>query len=129
MSKNSKESVIRINSHEELTRLIDWQKVNFLIPVIAQHYLTGRVLMLGYMNQEALRNSLQKGKIVYYSRTRQRLWTKGETSGNFQFIKSVWLDCDNDTLLIKVQQHGNVCHTGRKSCFYKKYYNNKKYEK
>jgi len=110
-------------------RLIDWQKIGFLIPVIAQHYLTGKVLMLGYMNQEALRNSLQRSKITYYSRTRQRLWTKGETSGDFQFIKSVWLDCDNDALLIKVRQRGNVCHTGRATCFYKKYHNNKKYEK
>jgi len=121
-----KESKIRIKSGEDLIRQIDWHKVDFLVPVIAQDYLTGRVLMLGYMNQEALRKSLQGGKITYYSRTRRCLWTKGDTSGHFQYIKGIWLDCDNDTLLIKVKQRGRVCHNGHKTCFYKKY-TNKKY--
>ncbi|PIU15441.1 phosphoribosyl-AMP cyclohydrolase [bacterium (Candidatus Gribaldobacteria) CG08_land_8_20_14_0_20_39_15] len=120
MLKNLKKAVIKIKSEEELLKLIDWPKVGFLVPVIIQHYLTGNVLMLGFMNQEALQRTLQEGKITYYSRTRQTLWTKGETSGNFQFIKSLWLDCDNDTLLIKARQIGKVCHTGHKTCFYKK---------
>lgn len=106
-----------------MLKLIDWPKAGLLIPVIVQHYLTGKVLMLAYMNKQALQNSLQEGKMTYYSRTRQCLWLKGETSGNFQFIKSVWLDCDNDTLLVKVKQLGPVCHTGRKSCFHKKFIN------
>ncbi|MDD5750626.1 MAG: phosphoribosyl-AMP cyclohydrolase [Candidatus Pacebacteria bacterium] len=127
MPDDSKESTIKINDAEELIRLIDWEKVGFLVPVITQHYLTGKVLMLGYMNQEALRGSLQKGRMIYYSRTRQCLWEKGGTSGDFQFIKSMRLDCDNDTLLVKVKQIGSVCHTGNKSCFYKKYNINKKY--
>ncbi len=126
LNRSLKKDKTKINSEEDLARLIDWQKVNFLIPVIVQDYLTGEVLMLGYMNEEALRKSLQEGKITYYSRTRKGPWTKGDTSGNFQYIKGVWLDCDNDSLLIKVKQVGQVCHTGRKTCFYKKY-TNKKY--
>ncbi|MEK9153610.1 MAG: phosphoribosyl-AMP cyclohydrolase, partial [Patescibacteria group bacterium] len=109
----------------DFVKKIDLTKVDGLVPVISQDYLGGRVLMLGYMNQEALQKTLSEGKITYYSRTRQVLWTKGETSGNFQTIKKVFLDCDNDTILIKVRQNGSVCHTGRKTCFYQKYANKK----
>ena len=74
------------------------------------------------MNKEALEETLKKRKITYFSRTKGRLWTKGETSGNFQLLKEIFLDCDNDTLLLKVVQTGNVCHTGNKTCFFKKIY-------
>lgn len=99
---------------------LNWKKLNGLIPVIAQDYKTNKVLMLGFMNREALKKTLKEGKVTYFSRTRKKLWTKGETSGNFQLVKEIWLDCDNDSLLIKVDQIGQVCHTGQKTCFYKK---------
>jgi len=99
---------------------LNWKKLNGLIPVITQDFKTGKVLMLGFMNKEALKKTLKEGKVTYFSRTRKKLWTKGETSGHFQLVKQVFLDCDNDTLLIKVDQKGNVCHTGKKTCFYQK---------
>lgn len=98
----------------------NWSKLKGLIPVVAQDYRTSQVLMLGFMNKVALKRTLKEGKITYWSRTRRRLWTKGETSGNFQIVKEIWLDCDKDTLLIKVKQLGNVCHAGNKTCFYRK---------
>jgi len=106
---------------ENIIDIFDWQKVNGLAPVIVQDYLTGKVLMLAYMSKESLQKTLDGGKMIYYSRTRNCLWTKGETSGCFQYIKSIFLDCDNDSLLIKVKQIGNACHTGNKTCFYKQY--------
>ena len=99
---------------------INWEKINGLIPVITQDYKTNKVLMLGFMNKIALEKTLKEGKVTYFSRTRKKLWQKGETSGNFQLVKEIMLDCDNDTLLIKVEQIGNVCHTGNKTCFFKK---------
>ena len=99
---------------------LKWGKMQGLIPVITQDFQTEEVLMLGFMNKEALRKTLEEGKVTYFSRVRKKLWTKGETSGNFQLVKEIWLDCDNDTLLIKVDQKGNVCHTGHKTCFYQK---------
>lgn len=90
-----------------------------LIPVIAQHYKTGEVLMLAYMNEEAFNKTIQTGKMTYYSRSRQQLWTKGETSGHLQFVKSLTIDCDNDTILAKVSQVGAACHTGSPTCFFK----------
>lgn len=103
-----------------LAKQIDWEKAGKLVPVITQDIKTRRVLMLGFMSLEALRLTLKSGKVSYYSRSRKKLWTKGETSGNFQLVKDIWLDCDNDTLLIKVEQVGNVCHTGNNTCFYRK---------
>lgn len=97
---------------------INWKKLNGLIPVITQDFKTKKVLMFGFMNKEALKKTLAKGKVTYFSRTRKKLWTKGETSSNFQLVKQIFLDCDNDTILIKVKQIGNVCHTGNKTCFY-----------
>ncbi len=97
---------------------IDWQK-HPLIPAIAQDAETGEVLMLAYMNEEALRKTLESGYAHYYSRSRQRLWKKGESSGNTQKVESVALDCDGDAILLRVRQEGPACHTGRKSCFYK----------
>lgn len=89
-----------------------------LIPVITQDYRTGEVLMLAYMNEEAFQDTLKTGRMTYYSRSRKSRWLKGETSGHFQYVKSLSLDCDNDTLLAKVNQIGAACHTGAKSCFY-----------
>lgn len=89
-----------------------------LIPVIVQEYRTGEVLMLAYMNEMAFEETLRSGCMTYYSRSRQSLWKKGETSGHYQYVKSLSLDCDNDTLLAKVNQIGAACHTGEQSCFY-----------
>ena len=89
-----------------------------LIPAIAQDADTGEVLMLGYMNEEALRRTLSSGEVWFYSRSRQELWHKGETSGNRIKVRSVWQDCDGDTILVKGKATGPVCHTGNKTCFF-----------
>ncbi len=89
-----------------------------LIPAIVQDADTGAVLMLGYMNEEALRRTLTTGDVWFYSRSRQELWHKGETSGNFIRLQSIWIDCDSDTILIKGKPTGPVCHTGNQSCFF-----------
>ncbi len=99
---------------------IDWEKQGGLIPVVAQDYKTNEVLMLAYMNKESLSLSLETKFAHYFSRSRQRLWKKGESSGHTQKIKDVLVDCDNDTLVLKVEQNGVACHTGRKSCFFTK---------
>lgn len=92
-----------------------------LIPAIAQDWKTGEVLMLAWMNREAVELSVQEGRAVYWSRSRQALWRKGEESGHVQKLKELRLDCDADTLLLKVQQVGGIaCHTGRRSCFYQR---------
>jgi phosphoribosyl-ATP pyrophosphohydrolase/phosphoribosyl-AMP cyclohydrolase len=92
---------------------------NGLVPVITQDYKTNEVLMMAYMNEEAFIKSMETGKVHYFSRSRNKLWLKGETSGHFQIIKSVNLDCDGDTILIKVEQIEAACHTGHYSCFYR----------
>jgi len=91
-----------------------------LIPTIIQDYKTGEVLMLAYMNEFSLRKTLKLGKTCFWSRSRQEYWIKGKTSGNYQFVKSIAYDCDLDALLIKVRQVGVACHTGNRSCFYRK---------
>lgn len=91
---------------------------NGLIPCIVQHYKTGEVLMMAYMNKESFEMTIKTGRMTYWSRSRQELWIKGETSGHFQFVKSLDLDCDKDTLLAKVSQVGVACHTGSPSCFF-----------
>jgi len=91
-----------------------------LIPAIIQDYKDGAVLMLAYMNAESVKRTLKLGKTCFWSRSRQEYWVKGETSGHFQFVKSVAYDCDLDALLIKVRQVGVACHTGNRSCFYRK---------
>ena len=91
-----------------------------LIPAIAQDADTGEVLMLGYMDEEALRRTLSSGEAWFYSRSRQELWHKGETSGNRIMVRSVWKDCDSDTILVKGKATGPVCHTGNKTCFFQK---------
>ncbi len=90
-----------------------------LIPAIAQDYETKEVLMIAYMNEESLQRTLKGKKACYFSRSRQKLWLKGETSGNFQHIKSIKYDCDADALLVEVEQVGVACHTGNRSCFFR----------
>lgn len=90
---------------------------NGLVAAIAQQYDTGKVLMLGWMDDEALHRTLSTGRVTFYSRSRQEYWRKGDTSGHFQFVKSVALDCDGDALLVQVDQVGAACHTGTESCF------------
>lgn len=101
---------------------VEWQQFKLnqdgLIPVIVQDYKTSEVLMLAYMNEKSFQATLSSGKMTYYSRSRKQLWLKGETSGHFQYVKSLSLDCDNDTILAKVSQVGAACHTGARSCFF-----------
>ena len=105
---------------QNIVEKIDWAKSD-LIPVIAQDHETNEVLMLAYMNKEALSLTLKTKKAHYFSRSKQRIWMKGESSGNIQNIKDMYIDCDNDTLLLKIDQIGGAaCHTGRKSCFFTK---------
>ena len=89
-----------------------------LLPAIVQDDATGEVLMLGYMNEESIQRTLDSGEVWFFSRSRQQLWHKGETSGNKILVRSLWLDCDNDTILVKAHPTGPVCHTGRPSCFF-----------
>ncbi|MCZ4296620.1 phosphoribosyl-AMP cyclohydrolase [Henriciella marina] len=91
-----------------------------LIPAVAQDSATGEVLMMAWMNEEALRQTVETGEATYFSRSRGKLWRKGETSGNTQSVDEILIDCDQDTLLLKVSQKGPACHTDRKSCFYRK---------
>jgi len=99
---------------------LNWKKLNGLIPVVTQDFKTRKVLMLGFMNKEALRKTLKEGKVTYWSRVRKKLWQKGETSGHFLEVKEIRVDCDSDTLLIKVKPRGPVCHTGQRTCFFQK---------
>lgn len=96
---------------------LDWSKTGGLIPAVVQHAVTGAVLMLGYMNRDALRETLARKRVVFYSRTRRRLWEKGETSGHRLDVTSVSADCDRDTLLVIARPRGPVCHTGTPTCF------------
>ncbi|MFS2224602.1 bifunctional phosphoribosyl-AMP cyclohydrolase/phosphoribosyl-ATP diphosphatase HisIE [Pantoea sp. B65] len=96
---------------------LDWVKTDGMMPVVVQHRVSGEVLMHGYMNQEALSKTLSEGNVTFFSRTKQRLWTKGETSGNFLKVASITPDCDNDTLLVLADPIGPTCHTGTSSCF------------
>ena len=90
-----------------------------LIPAIIQDHESGEVLMLGFMNEESLKLTLESKRTWFYSRSRQKLWNKGETSGNFQNVKSIYYDCEENALLIKAEQIGVACHTGNRSCFYR----------
>ncbi len=103
---------------------IDFNKGEGLVPVIVQDAKTLEVLMLGYMNDEAYQKTVQENKITFFSRTKNRLWTKGEESGNFLHVVSIKEDCDNDTLLIMVKPEGPTCHTGSRSCFNTEYNQN-----
>ena len=97
---------------------LNFKKLNDLIPAIIQDEKTNQVLMLGFMNKKALTKTLKDKKVTFYSRTKKRLWQKGEESKNYLFVKSVLSDCDNDTLLLQVNQIGVCCHTGEKTCFH-----------
>lgn len=104
--------------------MIDFKKDHGLVPVIIQHYKTLEVLMLGYMNDEAWAKTQREKTVTFFSRSKKRLWTKGEESGNFLKMKEFHIDCDNDTLLIKVDPKGPTCHTGQRSCFNSDYNQN-----
>ncbi len=96
---------------------LDWAKGDGLLPVIVQHWLSGEVLMLGYMNAQALATTQATGLVTFFSRGKQRLWTKGETSGHVLALKSLRMDCDADTVLVLAEPHGPTCHKGTRSCF------------
>ena len=99
---------------------LDFKKLDGLVPAVVQDYQTGEVLMLAFMNKDAWQATLATGDATYYSRTRQTLWIKGKTSGNVQRVKEIRIDCDDDTVLLKVEQVGGAaCHTGHRSCFFK----------
>ncbi|KZC18413.1 bifunctional phosphoribosyl-AMP cyclohydrolase/phosphoribosyl-ATP diphosphatase [Rhodanobacter sp. FW510-R12] len=104
------------DANTDISRL-DWAKGGGLLPAIVQHWLSGEVLMLGYMNAEALAQTQASGQVTFYSRGKQRLWTKGESSGHVLALKSIRVDCDADTLLVRAEPHGPTCHLGTSSCF------------
>ena len=100
---------------------LDFEKCGGLIPAIAQDHRTGEVLMMAYINEESWQETLKSGYATYYSRSRQQLWKKGESSGHLQVIKEILVDCDCDTVIFKIEQLGaGACHTGHRSCFYRK---------
>ena len=96
---------------------LDWKKSDGLLPAVVQHWRSGAVLMLGYVNRDALSQTLQSGKVTFWSRSKQRLWCKGETSGHYLELKSAHPDCDADAILILAEPHGPTCHRGTKTCF------------
>lgn len=98
---------------------VDFAKGNGLVPCIVQDAATNQVLMMAYMNEESLQKTVDTGLATYWSRSRNELWVKGETSGHYQHVKEILIDCDEDTILIKVEQEGAACHTGKYSCFYR----------
>ena len=114
---SNQESKTSLLTGEQISQL-DWVKVDNLMPAIIQHAVSGEVLMLGYMNQEALNVTQSSGKVTFWSRTKERLWTKGETSENYLNVVSITPDCDNDTLLVLVNPVGPTCHKGNNSCFH-----------
>ena len=100
---------------------IDFAKSGGLVTAIAQDHETGEILMVAYMNEESFRRTLETGEVVYWSRSRQQLWHKGESSGNTQAVKSLSVDCDGDAVLLRVEQRGGAaCHTGKRSCFFRR---------
>jgi len=104
----------------EKTYKLDWKKTKGLIPSIIQHYVSGEILMHGYMNKLALKKTISNEKVTFFSRTKKKLWTKGKTSGNYLIVKQIYSDCDNDALLILVKPKGKTCHLNNYSCFSKK---------
>lgn len=112
------------NEQEDYLEQLQWP-ANGLLPAIAQDYRSGRVLMLAWMNLESLKLSIAEGRAVYWSRSREQLWRKGEQSGHVQKLHEIRVDCDFDAILLKVEQLGGIsCHTGRESCFYYRYEDN-----
>lgn len=117
--KECSEEGIQMTSFESIMEFSQFKtNEQGLIPIIVQHYKTREVLMLAYMNEESFDQTIKTGKMTYFSRSRQKLWVKGETSGHFQYVKSLTIDCDYDTLLAKVDQVGAACHTGNPTCFF-----------
>lgn len=108
--------------NKELLEQIDFGKQNGLVPAVVQEAATGKVLMLAYMTKESLLQTIETKLATYYSRSRQELWVKGATSGHYQEVKKITVDCDYDTLLIEVIQTGSACHTGKKTCFFNPLY-------
>ena len=106
-------------SKEELLSLVKYDD-NGLVPVIAQQFDTGEVLMMAYANEEALKETLETGRMCYFSRSRKALWRKGDTSGHTQALKEIYIDCDGDAILALIDQTGTACHTNNKSCFYRR---------
>lgn len=120
IKRSLSETGISLNTFQNMMNFSEMKKNNEeLIPVIVQDYKTNDVLMLAYMNDEAYNNTIETGKMTYFSRSRNSLWVKGETSGNYQYVMSLSIDCDGDTILAKVKQIGSACHTGNRSCFYR----------
>lgn len=103
----------------ERVEQVDFEKCNGLVPAIVQDSETKEVLMLAYMSKESLRKTLEEKTTWFYSRSRNELWNKGATSGHFQYVQEIKIDCDNDTILMLVNQTGAACHTGNKTCFYR----------
>lgn len=103
---------------KEILNKIDFEKGNGLVPCIVQDYNNSEILMMAYMNKESLSITIDKQLGCYYSRSRNELWLKGETSGHYQHVKEIYVDCDYDTILLKVIQEGAACHTGSRSCFF-----------
>jgi phosphoribosyl-AMP cyclohydrolase len=103
------------------TQLLDFEKGGGLVTAIAQDFATGEVLMVAFMNEESFRLTLERGEVVYWSRSRKKLWHKGEESGNTQRVVELYIDCDADIVLLKVEQRGGAaCHTGKRSCFFRR---------
>lgn len=101
----------------QIVEHVNWEKVNNLVPAIVQDSRTGQVLMLGYMNPESLQQTIDSQKVTFYSRSKQRLWTKGESSGHFLHLEQIGYDCDNDTIIVLVNPKGPACHKGTTTCF------------
>lgn len=101
---------------------MDFSKLDGLVPAVVQDHVTREVLMVGFMNEEAWRRTRDTGYVTFFSRTRQKLWTKGETSGNRLAVRGIFVDCDEDTVLVEAERLGNghVCHTGERTCFYRR---------
>jgi phosphoribosyl-AMP cyclohydrolase / phosphoribosyl-ATP pyrophosphohydrolase len=115
-----KKENIKVNSYESTMKFSDFKiNIDGLITVVTQDYKTNDVLMVAYMNEEAFNQTVETGKMTYWSRSRNELWCKGDTSGHYQYVKNLKIDCDNDTILAKVRQIGAACHTGNKSCFFR----------
>lgn len=116
--------MLRLAGTNEVVDLVELDKLNFnkdgLVPTIVQDVKTGEVLMMAYMNREALTRTVTSGRSWFWSRSRRELWQKGETSGNFQEVEEIYYDCDQDTILLKVTPVGPACHTGHRSCFYRR---------
>ncbi len=113
---------LKINEISEILKLLKKRKIdNFdLYTVIAQDYKTNEILMVAYANDEAIIRTYETGKVYYFSTSRKQLWLKGETSGHFQYVKEIYIDCDGDVILYKIEQIGAACHTGNRSCFFRK---------